>query len=179
MKRTWPLRLIQASPLIVLALMAGLYLALPASLRTLQFETVFASRDPQIAEAGYRRPDLYHEAVTRLEGEIDHARGNATGNTPTAEGKLEGVALAITSRVMNDAPRLYDEGGRIRPLAIPDTDPVFDALHRYETDTGARVGVFVMNPEVRPPVALRSVASTSVLTADELRELRHPGRWKP
>jgi hypothetical protein len=174
-KRIWPIRLIEFSPLIVLALILAVWFGVPASLRTLAIESALSRALPEVKAMGYDTVavDLEYEALQRLESE--EQTNTVYTDDQSASGRLRAAADSFTARAMQRADDLYDAAGHLKPYALPESNPAFEGLRRYEDESGARVAVFVMPPDPSPPVAVRAIESTAVLTTEELRELETSG----
>lgn len=174
MKRIWPIRLIQFSPLMILALILAVWFMTPPDMRTLAFEYASMRATPEMETAGVDFTfDLELEAVRRLQGASDKTIHITPGNS--ADGQLQTMATGVTGRVMSEAWRLYDTSGDIKPNAIAANSAIFETLRAYEERTHSRVAVFVLPPQDKPRVALQAIESTEVLTPAERRELENEG----
>ncbi|PKQ15624.1 MAG: hypothetical protein CVT67_08860 [Actinobacteria bacterium HGW-Actinobacteria-7] len=178
MRSRWSLRMLQASPLLVLLAMLAVWFAVPAGMRTVGFESASIKVTPELLAAGYAPPDLTVRALEWLERSQQAAGGvpgQAYNTDVTATSRLQGMADGVTTDLLKEPWRLYDSAGDVKAFAVPDSDPAFNALRAWERDTGARVAVFVLPPQRYPPIALQSVADTSVLTAQERAEFESSG----
>lgn len=169
MRRTWPLRLAQFSPLIVVLLIVAVWLSLPATMRANGLQRgVF----PNATDDIFDFPPEYDptvEALTALTYDIQ-LKEEAGGESPMPTSGLQEAADMVTSAVSMEASRLAGSDGILAAGALKDSDAAAFRLLEHERTTGGAVAVYALPPRDKPPVALSSVADTSVLTAQELAE---------
>ena len=169
--RVWPLRLVQASPLIVFALGLAVWFGVPAAARYVAIERVaqdntnaFEDMPPELA------------VLTVLETAAQQASGDTEAYAPTdTMSEIFNIADVTTNGVMSNAWRLYDASGTLQPFAIPADDGVFARLGTYERASGARIVAFAVPARKDPPVALAAVTSLDGLSPAERREYETSG----
>jgi len=174
MRRTWPLRLAQFSPLIVVLFLVGVWLALPATMRANGLQR---SAFPKASTAMFGSGPEYDptvEALTALTYDIQLKAG-AGGESPMPTSGLQEAADMVTSAVSMEASRLAGSDGILTAGALKDTDDATFRLLEHERTTGGAVAVYALPPRDKPQVALSSIADTSVLTAQELAEFEASG----
>lgn len=179
MKRRWPLRLLEFSPLIVLGIALAFWFAVPASVRTVALQARSSGQFPAaFLEAGFNPPDLTAmvlEQIERDQREAGGAPGQSYDMSQGAREQLAAMSDVVTSKLMSSPGRFVNPSGEFKPFAVPESDPGFDALRVWERNTGGRAAVFVLPPVPNPPIALQSIVDTGVLTAEELREFETSG----
>ncbi|MDO8963174.1 MAG: hypothetical protein Q7W30_01640 [Coriobacteriia bacterium] len=169
MRRLWPLRLVEATPLVIAALLVAVWLVVPAEMRNV---SALANIDPRYITAGMTLPDPTYEALIALD---QSASPGGTVNAPTPGVRLLTMATLVKADLMRRPWRFYDGSGAIAPMAIPADDGAFGQLKKFESQNGSRVIAYVVPPATRPRVAARAVFDLSVLTSQEASELAASG----
>lgn len=174
MRRTWPLRIIQASPLIVLTLILGVWFAVPVTARSIAFSA--GATDPMDTASYIGRSDPTVMALSDLSYAKEAEQMDNEGViTPPGAFGLQEVADMVTAAFSAEATRFAGSDGALEPGVLDDADEVISRLLEYEQETGGTVAVFAVPSRDTPPVALSSIANTSVLTAAELAEFQAAG----
>lgn len=169
MRRTWPLRLAQFSPLIVALLIVAVWVCLPATMRANGLQRGVlpnATRDIFGLRPEY---DPTVEALTALSYDIQLA-ASEDGGQPMPTSGLQEAADMVTSAVSMEASRFAGSDGILTAGALKDSDEAAFRLLEHERITGGSVAVYALPPRDKPRVALSSIADSSVLTAQELAE---------
>ena len=161
--RLWPLRLLQLTPIIVFALAAAVWFAMPSGLR-LQAAQEVVYRGTAFTDT----PEL--AMVEQLDSSQRAQTNDESGGGTDPAQELQIAADGTTSRTMMSPWRLYDASSTPGPFAIAATDTVFEPLATFEAATGGRVAAFVIPPVPHPAVALSAVVSLDGLSAAERRE---------
>ena len=162
--RLWPLRLLQASPLIVFAVAFAVWFALPLEMRSVALQMGL----PGNAFETSMPPELV--ALQALDSALQRESGRATEGQTDPIYPLKTIADGATGRLMAQAWRLYDASGTPKPYPISADDAAFNSLAVYEKSSGARVAIYLMPPQRNPPVALSAVTSLNGLNPAERRE---------
>lgn len=169
MRRRWPLRLLQFSPLAMLALMTAIWFTMPPEIRLVDRELRAWRSVPDLP---IRDPE--HTALSRLV-ERESMRETGVIDMPEAEPELDRVVLATSGQVMTVVRDLYKADGSLKRFALDESSKTLAALREYERKTGGHVAIFLLRPRERPRVRLQAVANPEVLTDEERDELETNG----
>lgn len=169
MKRTWATRLVQLTPVLLLAAILGVWFLVPASARML---TSGAFMDATGMD-GYemRWPGAEVETLQRF-----YAAEN--GNTMPDLVEMSGLKRAtryVSGEVNKSPQRVRDAAGVLKPDALEPSDAVFDGIRQHERETGGQVTVLLMDVQTRPRVAMSAIEDITVLTPEERAELEASG----
>ena len=170
----WPLRLLQISPLVVFAIAAAVWFAIPAEIRSVALEMGLPGQSATFSTPGFDQP-MELAAVSIMDSTVQSQTGRQDVNSTDAMTELRSASDATTGRVMAVAWRLYDSAGHFTPLVLSPDDALFQSLAAYEQASGAHVGAFTIPPVSRPPVALAAVTSLTGLTTSERLEYETSG----
>lgn len=171
MKHSWTTRLIQASPVVVLALIAGVWFSVPWEARMVAVQSPFLDLASSTDALQYRWPGAQVEAMQAINNALNEGQYTELG----AMSGLPSAGSAVASAVDRDAGRLYGADGQVVPDAIPDSSDVWEPLREHEALTGGRVAAYLLPTRKTPQVAMSALADASVLTDEERREFETSG----
>ncbi len=180
MKRSlWRYRILQISPLVVIALMAAAWFGVPSEARTAGLMPLFglgAVWDNEFVYSADETQVTVMQAILRQQQGLEPWEGVASVGGPWALGSLAG---SVSSALADMEPEVLDETGAPRELDAAEAALAFERVDTYEAEYDAAVAVFVISSDPAPPVAISSIASESVLTAAERTELENHGTLEP
>lgn len=176
MKRDlWRYRVLQLSPLLVIALMATAWFGVPTEARTTGLMPLLGlgavGSDGFVYSADETQVTVM-QAILRQQKGLEPWEGvtSVVGWTP-----LGSLAGSVSSALADVEPEVLDETGAPRELGAAEAVLAFERIDEYEAEYDAAVAVFVISSDPAPPVAVSSVASESVLTDAERTELEDRG----
>ena len=174
MKRVWPLRIVQYSPVALLLLWLVVWYSAPSQVRTAALVPEYAG--PQ---SGGLQPEPADPTIFALDSiRNDRAAKNHTELSALDAYSGSGMgfyANLVAGELMRERASLYGPDGSIKPLLFAAGSPVLAGAERYEAKTGGKMIVAIIPGVKNPPVAMKAISSTSLLTTAELAELRRSG----
>lgn len=175
--RVWPLRLIEFSPAVLLALLLAVWFAVPSPVRSAALNSTASpvpSSPTEASASQAREYSLLREAYPVLRQSERNPDGLPALPRPSLS-RLHSAAALTTTKVMASPWLLHDASGALTPFALGPDSSAFSNLRDFEAQTGARVFAFAMPARRNPPVVLSAIAAPGLLTPSETRELRRTG----
>jgi hypothetical protein len=170
MKGRLGFRLLQLSPLAVIALIAATLFSLPGPVITSSLHSAFL-RSSDAADAKYQGPP---SEVTVLEA-FAYGDGSESYAVSGDSRVMHRAATASGGKLRSLTPPFFSADGAPRALTIAEAERAYAPLEEFEEAHDAGVAVFTVPVESTPPVALAVLADPSVLKPDELLEYESSG----
>lgn len=168
------LRFLQFSPLVVLALAAAVWFAIPGPVRP----AMLAPTPTPPADSPISFEHDRHLVAVNTFRERGLLGPDTTTNwmwaTHTTRQQLDSAIRRSWVNLTAERDTLFTDSG-VRPSPVPADAPAFAPLAEFEQRTGSRVVMLVAPGAEAPPVVLTSTAEHELLTPAERSELQSSG----
>lgn len=172
MRGRWRYRLLQASPLIVGALIVLAWFSLPLEARSAGLTRLYLIGAPEAVFAEVDDDQIQltvMEAIERSQKGLEPWESSG-GSYYDGHREIDALAGRASYKLGEIEPAATDEYGEPRQLSDDELAQVLEDIEAFERENGAAVVVWALPAAKTAPVALSAMPNTAVLLPEELAE---------